>query len=85
MTVKAIPMSIVRTLMKYSHQVQVQVVQGFQDFLVFQVTQEIQHLLVGQVLQEPLGHPKTKTTVTLQINCTFFFFTVVADMCKKQH
>lgn len=50
--------------MKYSHQVQVQVVQGFQEFLVFQVTQEIQHLLVGQVLQEPLGHPKTKTTVT---------------------
>lgn len=58
--------------MKYSHQVQVQEVQGFQEFLVFQVTQEIRHLLVGQVIQEPQGHPKTNTVVTLQIDLAFF-------------
>lgn len=68
--------------MKYSHQVQAQEVQGFQEFLVFQVTQEIQHLLVGLVIQEPLGHPETNIAVTLQINLCFFF-TVVASLCKK--
>ena len=44
--------------MKYSHQVHVQEVQGFLEFLVLQVTQEIRHLLVGLVIQEPQGHPK---------------------------
>jgi len=73
------------TLIKYSHQVQDQEVQGFLEFLVFRVTQEIQHLLVGLVIQEPQGHPKTKTVITLQIDLAFFFFTVVANMCEKQH
>lgn len=59
--------------MKYSHQVQVQEVQGFLEFLVFQVTQEIRHLLVGLVIQEPQGHPETNTVVTQQIGLAFFF------------
>jgi hypothetical protein len=69
--------------MKYSHQVQVQEVQGFLEFLVFQVTQEIRRLQVGLVIQEPQGHPEPNTVVTLQIDLAFFFFTVVANMCKK--
>jgi len=60
-------------MMKYSHQVQVQEVQGFLEFLVFQVTQDIQHLLVGPVIQEPQGHPKTNTVVNLKIGLAFFF------------
>jgi hypothetical protein len=52
---------------------------------VFRVTQEIRNLLVGLVIQETQGHPKTNTVVTLHIELTFFFSTVVANMCNKQH